>query len=501
MITATELSATWMRCPLSPVVSGATSPDRYPDTEYGATQRGSWYHNVPPLSFMPNVISVTQPSDITDNLATAPAGTCFLVENGSYDWDGTRINLVDGNGTESDPIYILAATPLGVTFTGVDVWDARSDYLVIGGFNYELSARPSSGSTLIQLHSKWFRYTYTHHKLFDTGYSLVVNNSTSQSQHLEFDNNTVDGTGTAVGTQGFIGIQSEEPLNAAPGSGAKHIRIHHNEWSNIQYNSGADCHTHRTGNGGDQTEGTPTNNPDGNNGYVIIENNRYDAWDGEEELMEIKIGSTLIRNNHAKSMPNGKLMTRGGSRVMWTGNWVGGCAPQVRFSGRECAFVFNYVEHTANAGYAFGPHRGYTRTGETTMNYTDTRNGLFKHNVFNRLRGVIWYYGYGSGPNFYRHAENSIYSGNVFHGNTLKAGGDADDGNYYDHGKAGDDPFTAAEFRAINDWSGNTYVFSNLAQTPDPDPALFTGPGTVIDSGIPDVWGSPRQILPPSWWS
>ena len=237
-------------------------------------------------------------------------------------------------------------------------------------------------------------------------------------------------------------------------------------------------------------------NPDGTNMDMIIENNLFDGWNGEEELITIKSSHNIIRNNCVKNAPNTYFVNRLGDNNLITGNWQQGVRNGgMRISGAGTTYAFNYYSTSGHGAHAFRLHQGgYSGSLYT---YLSADNAVLEYNVFNRLDHAMETRA-RLGGTFDDAPSGVVFQNNDFYSSAFVGGASASSSSYQNT----DGTWTYSQFIANNTWGTNTVINSNLTDTDCGDPSLFDGPGT---QGITHIPGNPNlldpnDIYPPSWW-
>ncbi|MFK7892355.1 MAG: chondroitinase-B domain-containing protein [Granulosicoccus sp.] len=494
--------------PSSPSVSDSAPPQApaggsvssYPDTQYGPTIPGGRCPGIPD-SFR-NTTYVNSPNGLRDAVASAQPGDAVIVRNGTYNWNSAvaksdryergadRPLVLNGYGTQSAPVYVLAESMHGVHFarSGVD-WVLAGNHMVVAGFRFTTHGPLYVVNSDNRIACNTFTQTNSRYITVDF----------NDADRTEIDNNDFNGSkGNAI-----IMWQCN-PMSSGCTKNSKGAHVHHNVFRNKPFADGKNGHEAIVlGLGYSPLEGVRTHNVDGENLDAVIENNLFDRWNGETELITIKSSRNIIRNNCVINASASNFVVRFGNDNLITGNWMEGASGGIRMSGRRNLIVFNYKSRDSMDMFGFRFHTGesYPASFRPNQNfdrlytYIDASENVLVNNV---LSGIKWLvetprrinYVFQRKPTGNRIAGNDIYTDDF--AGTNEAGG------YYDSG----DVYSESEFRRNNSWGYNQIRGYDLPPSQCGNANLFQGPGgnSATYQGTSNLLGGRQTIRAPSWW-
>ncbi|MFU8814848.1 MAG: chondroitinase-B domain-containing protein [Pseudomonadales bacterium] len=447
------------------------------DRQYGPTQIVDGKCPKIPSTF-PKVYMVSSSAAFDTAYASVKPGEAIIVRNGTYS-GGSTLKTLSKNGTSSAPIYILSQGLHGADFHGSFLrFHVKGSRHVIAGFRW---TNPTS-STIITVDGPDNRVACNVARSTSAKGTFLLTNSIGRSDRLEVDNNVLRGL--------FRGMRFHRcnPTQSSCTKNSMGIRVHHNAFRDVAADSdpSVDREAILLGLGYHAVEGVKTYNANGNNMGMIVENNLFDGWNGEEELISIKSSRNIIRNNCVRNAPNTYMVVRLGDNNLITGNWQEGGRGAHRISGTGNYFVFNYQAKKTSGSYAFRPHQG-SKSG-SLYTYRQASNNVWRYNVFSNFDG--WMQVRNRMATHVDAPKGNLFADNLLFSTTFKHNYSNLDGTWRE-----------TQFRSNNQWGSNSRVSRTLAASQCGNAALFSGPG---GSGAV-VKGNSRlltsaDIRPPSWW-
>jgi hypothetical protein len=272
--------------------------------------------------------------------------------------------------------------------------------------------------------------------------------------------------------------------------------IHHNTWKN-KSRAGENGHEAlRLGSGYEEPPGVKLFSSDKSNLDAIVENNLFQNWNGEEELISIKSDHNIIRNNCIIGSQYSHIVVRHGKNNLITGNWADGVKEGIRISGRDNFYVFNY-RRAYSGGNMFRLHPGELFSDGSRFRYTDATRNVLRYNVSAKMDRIVETEPRLGGTHiFQKSPTENVISDNVLYSSSMS--GSNVKGSYLNN----DGKWSESQFRANNEWGDNTIINRDLPSSQCGNAALFDGPGG-SNANIPGsskLLGAPSTISAPSWW-
>ncbi len=360
----------------------------------------------------------TAASTIVDNatafktaLSAPSAGDTIWVKDGTY----TGTFALSGNGTETNPIVVLAVNPgkaILVNASG-SILAIYGAYLEVHGFVFKpnnastlVEFRKSGSATLAAYHSrvsncvfdganiplgnagKWF-FFYGQHNRVD--HCLFVNRKTDAGVTLCVQLSG-DGTGTGGG--------HEDHLN-------NYHRIDHNYFGYRPLSSADnEAETIRVGYSG--TSKSPSR--------TIIEDNIFYKCNGEVECISIKSGNNTVRRNLFQEIEATLCLRHGDSATVETNVFMGKSgvpAGGIRIVNRGHKIYNNYFQDLEGEKYnsALSFMRG--AVGASNSGYEAVDGVELTHNTFINCKSILFGLT-GSEPQS-TWPKNTVLANNIFH--------------------------------------------------------------------------------------
>lgn len=206
-------------------------------------------------------------------LLNAEPGDAIVLEDGNY-YD---VNMtVTRSGTKDNPIFIIARNPGQVKIMGESQLYVKADYVVVAHLTFT-NGRPTTDRGAIWLEGNHLRLTNTLiYRFEEEGMDYKWLSMTGK--YHEIDNNTFDGKETG----GALLTIWRDDLSP------QFHHIHHNQFKNYKDAGGSN---------GYETIRVGTSHYSQSDSYVTIENNLFEAVNGEIEIISIKAGRVHVRNN------------------------------------------------------------------------------------------------------------------------------------------------------------------------------------------------------------
>ena len=240
-------------------------------------------------------IPVTDKIAFLSALLNAQPGDAIILEDGNY-YD---VNMtMTKSGTQANPVFIMARNPGQARIMGESQLYVKADHVVIAHLTFT-NGSPSTDRGAIWLEGNHLRLTNTLMKNFERlgdDYKWL----SMTGKYHEVDNNTFDGkeTGGALLT---IWRDDTSP---------DFHHIHNNQFKNYKDGGGAN---------GYETIRVGTSHYSQSDSYTIIEENLFEAVNGEIEIISLKAGRTVVRNNTFVSSL-GHITARHGKNNVIEGN-------------------------------------------------------------------------------------------------------------------------------------------------------------------------------------
>lgn len=391
----------------------------------------------------------------------AVAGDVIIVHNGVYTTDAYI--TVNRQGTEADPIRIVAQTIGGVEITGTHGFDVTSPaaYVEINGFLFT----HVSGRNQIRSGATHIRFAHNFFECSGEGAYLTVAGHYAEIALNEFRNKSTLGN--------MIDVR---------GSGsqiAQYVWIHHNYFHDFTSPGGNGAETIRFGLSGLSLS----------NGYGLIEHNLFVRCTGENEMISNKSSANTYRYNTLVDSPGAELTLRHGNDCRVYGNYFRNAAGMRIFGDRHKIFS-NYFESAIgiNIGNGDGevadgaPLTSHDRPDNCEITFNTLVNNSRNYFMTGRTNGLG--------------ATNTVFANNILEGGGAVASlsgpytGDVWSGNiiWQTAGPGAMPPGSYDEVDPLLQASANG-LFRPQAGSPAIDSAVGDFAAVVVDMD-----GQPRQI-------
>ncbi len=329
-------------------------------------------------------------------------GDTLLMTNGV--WEGQRISF-HAQGTESNPIVLLAETPGQVILTGFSTLEFSGSHIEINGLNF--SGGYSTGDAVIEFRRNGVRANncrLTNTTIFNYNPSSINTNykwvslygRNNRVDHCYFSGKSHDGTTLVVW------------LSEAQDRENYHII----EYNNFGYRP-------PLGFNGGETIRIGTSDYSMTNSRTIVRHNLFEHCDGEIEIISSKSCENIYFSNTFRNN-EGMLTLRHGNRNLVEGNFFLGDgnsdAGGVRIIGTDHVVINNYFENLAGNGYRSAIVFVKGVEDSPLNRYFQVENALVAHNTLVNCR-QSFLMGYGSSddqnlpPINCTIANNAVYAG------------------------------------------------------------------------------------------
>ena len=248
--------------------------------------------------------------------AAAP-GDVIVLKDGVY--TTTAPIAIDRKGAAGKPIRIVAETPGGVTIAGSDGFDVAGTaaYVEIDGF----LLTHASGKTHVRTGASHIRFTHNVFECAGDGAYLTIAGDDTEIDRNEFRNKKT--LGNMIDVRG-AGSQI-----------AQRVRIHHNYFH--------DFTSPGPGTNGAETIRFGLSGLSMSKGLGVIEQNLFVRCIGENELISIKSGSNVIRDNTIVDSPGAQLTLRHGNENVVSRNYLRG-TDGIRIFGDRNKVIANFLD-------------------------------------------------------------------------------------------------------------------------------------------------------------
>ena len=323
-----------------------------------------------------NKIYVSSVSELQSAFSSAKAGDAIVLNDGSYN----NVNLtLSKNGTNSNPIFIIAKNSQKAIITGESALKISGDNVIVCGLSFENGA-PKEDKGCVIFSGDYCRLTNC--KIYNYCNSNLYKWVSLSGKYNEVDHNVFDGK--SVGGALLTVWRNDDST--------QHHFIHHNAFKN--YASGGGENGYETIRIGDSKQSQ-------SDSYTIIENNYFEACNGEVEAVSVKSGRNLIKNNTFVSCEGLVTFRHGKNNVAINNVFL--CNNTANSGGIRAydgghAIINNYVEgqrSTSNTRGGIVLHSGVNKVFETpTINAQWTAyNCLVKNNSLIECQQTIMFCG------------------------------------------------------------------------------------------------------------
>ncbi len=313
--------------------------------------------------------TVKNQAEFKQAVAKLTPGDDIILTNGV--WQDFEIQFI-GQGTQNAPIRLSAETKGKVILTGQSNLSLAGEYLEVSGLVFKDGYTPSNSVISFRTSEDQFA---NHSRVSEVVIDNFNNPDRHESdfwvalygKHNRFDHNHLIGKRNK-GVTLTVRLRSEA-------SQQNHHRIDHNYFGPRP----------TLGSNGGETIRIGTSHYSMTNSYTVIENNYFDRCDGEVEIISIKAGQNIVRNNTFFESRGTLTMRHGNGNQIDSNVFLGNNVDHtggIRIINRDQTITNNYLEGLK--GYRFG-------SGFTIMNgvpdsplnrYHQVVNANVNHNSF-----------------------------------------------------------------------------------------------------------------------
>jgi poly(beta-D-mannuronate) lyase len=275
-------------------------------------------HAVPAAAATYEVASL---ADLQARINAAIPGDLIYLKDGAY--TTTAPITIDRKGAAGKPIRIAARTRGKVEIAGTDGFDvvAGAAHIEIDGFHFT----HASGRIQIRPGATYVRFTRNIFECHGDGAYLTIAGDDAEVDRNELRNKRT--VGNMIDVRG------------AGSQVAQRVHIHHNYFH--------DFTSPGPGTNGAETIRFGLSGLSMSKGLGVIEHNLFVRCTGENEMLSIKSGSNIIRDNTLLDSPGAQLTLRHGNDNIVRGNYLRG-TDGIRIFGDRNRVTGNYLE--ANTG-------------------------------------------------------------------------------------------------------------------------------------------------------
>lgn len=342
-------------------------------------------------------ITVSSVNELKSAFSSAKAGDAIILNDGNYSGFSATLS---SSGTKNNPIFIIAKNPQKAIFTGSTSLKLSGDHIIVCGLSFSNGAPKEDKGCLI-FSGDYSRVTNC--KIYNYCDGNAYKWLSLSGKYNEVDHNVFDGKSTEGA---LLTVWRDD-------SSAQHHHIHHNVFKN--YASGG-------GDNGFETIRIGDSKMSQSDAYCLVENNYFEACNGEVEMVSVKSGRNILRNNTFVSC-EGHITFRHGKNNLAKNN-VFLCNTTANSGGIRMydgghIVVDNYVEGQRSSSNTRGGivvHSGVNKVTETpTINTQWTAyNCLVKNNTLVDCQQSIMFCGkYEYASKDITVINNLIYNSNI----------------------------------------------------------------------------------------
>jgi len=322
-----------------------------------------------------NIINVSNKVEFISAALSAQPGDAILLEDGRY----SNVSFTMTNsGTKENPIFIIGKNPGEAKIEGISTIRVEADHVIIANLLFQ-NGYPATDKGGIVLEGDYLRLTNTKFFEFElSGYDYKW--VSSEGMYHEIDRNTFDGktTGGALLT---VWRDNDDP---------QFTHIHHNLFQNYFDTGGAN---------GYETIRLGTSHQSQSDAYIVVENNLFNNLNGEIEIVSVKAGRVMLRDNTVVSSKGMFTLRHGKNSVVENNVFLtegkqdaGG----IRLYDGGHLIRNNYIQDvdtSSNTRGALVIHSGVNVPGtDTTMNaqWTSFNSLVINNTVINSRQSILF---------------------------------------------------------------------------------------------------------------
>lgn len=312
---------------------------------------------------------VRSPQEYADAVKRAQPGDRIVLRNG--EWRDFQI-LLTGKGLPGKPIRLTAQTPGGVILTGQSNLRLGGEYLEVSGLVFRSGRTPSDHVIAFRKDTKTFarnsrvtevvidRFNQPDRRAEDIWVAIYGQDNRVDHSHFE-------GKANAGVTLAVIRDKGHPEENRA--------RIDHNYFGPRP----------PLGSNGGETIRVGTSDESLSNSRTIIERNIFDRCDGEVEIVSIKSGANVLRENLVLQSQGAFVLRHGNGNLVERNIFLGGNKPDtggVRVINRDQIVRNNYFQDLAGKDLksALAVMNGVPNS--VINRYHQVHNAVIEHNSF-----------------------------------------------------------------------------------------------------------------------
>ncbi len=360
------------------------------------------------VTLVAETISVSSALEINNAMGGLNPGDTLLMSNGI--WADQRISF-HANGSEAQPIVLIAETPGQVVLSGFSTLEFSGSYIEINGLNF--TEGYSTGDAVIEFRRNGVRANHcrlTNTTIFNYNPTSISTNYKWVSMYGQY--NRVDHcyfAGKSHDAATFVVWLSEE---------LDRDNHHIIEYNHFGYRP-------ELGFNGGETIRIGTSTWSMTNSRTIVRHNLFERCDGEIEIISNKSCENIYFNNTFLNN-SGTLTLRHGNRCLVEGNFFFGEgnseAGGIRIIGEDHTVINNYLENLVGDGYRAAISMVVGVENSPLNRYFQVQNALVAHNTIINCRQSFML-GYASSsdqsmpPINCTISNNAVYSWNtdIFH--------------------------------------------------------------------------------------
>jgi len=289
---------------------------------------------------------LANPTAVAAKAAIAGPGTVMVIADGTYqNWN--FILSAARNGTAASPIVMMAQTPGKVIIKGFSSFKIEGSHIILDGFVFS-DGGPSDMAGAIIVSGDYCRVSNCEIRNYNdtsqTGFKDIKWLSLKQSKYNQVDHCRFDGKSIS----GALLIVWRD--NPSP----NYHRISNNVFKNFSFGNDQN---------GFETIRIGTSDMSQSDSHSVIEHNYFYHCDGEGEMISIKSGNNVIRNNTVLDS-KGSISLRHGKGNLVEGNFIRG-----NYIERTAGIRIMDAEHTIRNNYIEGivPKSGTKFSGGITI--------------------------------------------------------------------------------------------------------------------------------------
>ncbi len=291
-------------------------------------------------------ITVNSANELKSAFSSAKAGDAIIINDGNYSSVSATLS---SSGTKTNPIFVIAKNPQKAIFSGSTSLKFSGDYIVVCGLSFSDGAPKEDKGCLI-FSGDYSRVTNC--KIYNYCDGNAYKWLSLSGKYIEVDHNVFDGKSTEGA---LLTVWRDD-------NSAQHHHIHHNVFKN--YASGG-------GDNGFETIRLGDSKMSQSDAYCLVENNYFEACNGEVEMVSVKSGRNILRNNTFVSC-EGHITFRHGKNNLAKNN----------------VFLCNTTANSGGIRMYDGGHIVINNYVEGQRSSSNTRGGIVVHSGVNKVTEI-----------------------------------------------------------------------------------------------------------------